>query len=187
MYKRQLEACRQRVGRPAAASAYVGGVAFNGAHGLASTRLAYPPFFYLNIRSLPDEHPHLLAGSIGAGQKNTRIDLETLLAWNPDYIFLDAAGRDLWQPEFEEKPLLRTLKAYRRRQVFVVLPFNWHTINYESLLCNTWFIGRTLYPEKFGDVAMQQKGEEIISMYLRPGVYARMQAFYGAFEGLPAR
>lgn len=160
-------------------TAYIGGIAFNGAQGITSTRVRYPPFYYLGIES-PADSVAAVQEAIGAGQKNTLLDAEQLLAWDPAYIFLDAAGRDIWRHELT-RPAFRALTARRTGQVFTVLPFNWHTINYENLLCNTWFIGKTLYPEAFADVSTEEKSREIIHRFYSADIFDEVRKTYHPF------
>ncbi len=160
-------------------TAYVGGIAFNGAQGITSTRVRYPPFYYLGIKS-PADSVAAVQEAIGAGQKNTLLDAGQLLAWDPAYIFLDAAGKDIWQHELT-RPAFRALAARREGRVFTVLPFNWHTINYENLLCNTWFIGKTLCPDAFADVGIDEKSREIIRYFYSADIFDEVRKTYHPF------
>jgi len=161
-------------------SAYIGGIAFNGVQGIASTRAQYPPFVYLGIDSPADALPHSIE-SIGMGQKNMLIDMEQLISWDTDYLFLDASGQPAWSEEIN-KPVLARLRAKKLQQTYVLLPFNWHTINYEHLLCNMWFVGKTVYPDTFSDVNVEQKCREIFTMFYGRDIYDEVKATYQPFE-----
>lgn len=161
-------------------SAYIGGIAFNGVQGIASTRAQYPPFLYLGIDSPADALPQSIE-SIGMGQKNMLIDMEQLISWDTDYLFLDASGQPAWSEEIN-KPVLARLRAKKRQQIYVLLPFNWHTINYEHLLCNMWFVGKTVYPDAFSDVDVEQKCREIFTMFYGRDIYDEVKAAYRPFE-----
>lgn len=158
---------------------YIGGIAFNGAQGIMSTRVRYPSFHYLGITS-PVDSINALQEAIGAGQKNTLLDAEQVLAWNPVYIFLDAAGKEIWQQELA-RPAFQALTASKKNQVFSVLPFNWHTINYEHLLCNTWFIGKTVYPELFTDVDIEKRSAAIIRYFYGADIFEEVKKTYRPF------
>lgn len=160
-------------------TAYIGGIAFNGAQGITSTRVRYPPFYYLGVES-PADRVTAVQDAIGAGQKNTLLDAEQLLTWDPAYIFLDAAGRDIWSHELA-RPAFGALTARRQGRVFTVLPFNWHTINYENLLCNTWFIGKTLYPDAFADVSIDEKSRETIRYFYGADIFDEVRKTYQPF------
>lgn len=161
-------------------SAYIGGIAFNGLQGITSTRAQYPPFVYLGIESPVDALPTGLE-SIGMGQKNMLIDKEQIISWDTDFLFLDAAGQPAWAEEIE-KPVLARLRAKKLQQTYVVLPFNWHTINYEHLLCNMWFVGKTVYPDAFADVDVEQKCREIFTLFYGRDIYDEVTATYQPFE-----
>jgi len=160
-------------------SAYLGGVAFNGAHGLASTRVRYPPFYYLGIRN-PADAVSAGYGGIGSGQKNMLLDVEQVLHWNTPYIFLDAAGKNIWQQELTQ-PVFQKLSAFKNGHIYTVLPFNWHTINFENLICNTWFIGKTLYPQAFNDIDIEEKARETLLFFYGIDIFTELKNTYQPF------
>lgn len=152
------------------ATVYVGGVAYNGSHGISSTVPAYPPFKTLPVRNVAESLLNI-TGYAGASHHNTMIDPEQLIEWDPDYIFLDASGEAIWQDEIRKPFLIRTLRAFRNAKAFRILPYIWFTINYENILCNAWFIGKTIYPEAFTDISIEMKCREIYEYILGSDVY----------------
>lgn len=164
----------------AAATAYVGGIAFNGAHGLRSSRVHYPPFLLAGIGSPVDGLPNSLQ-ELGDGQKNILIDPEQIVDWDTDFLFLDAAGRDWWEQELRQ-PAYRQLRALRQGRAFVLLPFNWHTINYEHVLCNAWFVAQVTNPRAFGEIDIEAKSREITTFFLGKDVYAAIDSTYRPFR-----
>jgi len=168
----------------AAATAYVGGIAFNGAHGLRSSRVHYPPFLLAGIGSPVDGLPNSLQ-ALGDGQKNILIDPEQIIDWDTDFLFLDAAGRDLWEQELRQ-PAYRQLRALRQGRAFVLLPFNWHTINYEHVLCNAWFVAQLTRPRAFGGIDIEAKSREITTFFLGKDVYAAIDSTYQPFRKIDA-
>lgn len=158
------------------ASAYIGGVAFNGAHGLASTRIRYPPFYYLGI-SNPADGITSSYEAIGAGQKNTLLDIEQVLQWNPPCIFLDVAGKSVWEKELA-RPVFHSLTALKEKHIYTVLPFNWHSINFENLLCNTWFIGKTIFPHAFSDIETGEKARQIMLFFYGVDIFPDLISTY---------
>jgi len=108
-----------------------------------------------------------------SNQDNAFIDVEQLLLWNPDYIFLDAAGENIWQQEIDMQLLKASLMAFKTGKVYTVLPYNWYTTNFENILCNTWFIGKTIYPESFQDIDFEVKCREIYDYILGRDVLGR--------------
>lgn len=161
-------------------SAYIGGIAYNGMQGLSSSRAQYPPFVYLSLKNPADELPASLE-SIGAGQKNRLVDKEQIIRWDPDWLFLDAAGKTIWTEELR-RPEFGALQALKQQKAYVVLPFNWHTINFENLLCNMWFVGKTVYPDAFSDVVVEQKSREIWQVFYGRDIHDEVQATYAPFQ-----
>jgi len=161
-------------------TAYVGGVAYNGAHGLNSTEPDYPPFSMLSVRNV----------AAGLGLRNREdapghevvfIDQEQIIEWDPDILFLDAAGRNIWEKELSARSVYSSLKAVREGNVYTMLPYNWNTTNYENLLCNAWYMGSLLMPEAFGDTDYTKKSREIFMEFYGKDIYDQAVEYYRPF------
>ena len=163
--------------------AYVGGVAYNGAHGLTSTEPDYPPFNILSLKNVAEE-PQQGNDRSEPGHVVIFIDQEQLIEWDPDVIFLDAAGRQIWQEEITPGIMSNSLSAFRNGEAFTVLPYNWNTTNYENILCNVWYIGSVLLPSAFGDVDVAEKCREIYSFFYGIDIYDKVYDYYRPFERL---
>ncbi|MCU0459032.1 MAG: ABC transporter substrate-binding protein [Bacteroidales bacterium] len=161
-------------------SAYVGGVAYNGAHGINSTEPDYPPFEILKIRN-PASGLGLRGGSDSPGHEVVFIDPEQLIEWDPDILFLDTAGRQIWEKELEAPSIYSRLMAVRSGQTYTVLPYNWNTTNYENLLCNMWYIGSILMPEAFGDINVEEKCREVFTQFYGTDIYDQAIGYYRPF------
>jgi len=164
-------------------TAYIGGVAFSGSHGITSTVPDYPPFKIASVANVAESMTEILDNA-GASQSNTVfiVDTEQLIKWNPEYIFLDAAGKVLWQNEIDRPVLSRTLNALQNLKAYTLLPYNWYSINYENLLCNAWFVGKTIHPEAFLDIDPEMKCREIYSFILGSDIYDDMKDMYNPFR-----
>jgi len=161
-------------------SAYIGGIAYFGSHGLTSTIPSYPPFNILSVQNAAKSLSEIKVLS-GESQHNTAVDMEQLIKWNPDYLFLDASGILIWKEEINKPVVEKTLMAVHDSKVFTVLPFNWYAVNYENLLCNTWFIGKTIYPETFRAISVEQKCREIYRFFLGTDIYDEITDLYHPF------
>jgi len=150
---------------------YIGGVAFNGAHGFLSTDPAYAPFMLLGATNVA-------AGSGAAGQ--VMIDKEKLIEWNPDVIFIDEASAALVETDLRD-PVLGSLDAVKAGRVYGVMPYNWYANNYDTVLADAYFIGKTLYPDQFADVDPAQKADEIYQELDGGPAYGGMQRIFGGF------
>lgn len=161
-------------------SVFVGGVAFKGPHGYQSTEPAYPPFAFVNA--------HNLACGKGMTAKelsHSDISKEKIVEWDPEYLFLDLATLQLGDEagglhELRHDPAYRTLTAVREGRVYGLLPYNWYTKNYGSILANAFFIGKQLYPDRFKDVDPAAKADEIYRFLVGKPVFKAMnEMFYG--------
>ena len=108
------------------------------------------------------------------------------MEWNPDYLFLDLSSLQLGDKagglfELRSDPAYRTLTAVKEGRVYGLLPYNWYTKNYGSILANAYFIGKVLYPERFADVDPAAKADEIYRFLVGKPVFKDMNAI---FDGL---
>ncbi len=152
-------------------SVYVGGIAFNGAHGFLSTEPAYAPLAMVNGNNV--------AGGAGTGGQ-IMIDKEKLLSWNPDVIFVDEASLFLVREDLKD-PIYQSLDAVRERRVYGVMPYNWYANNYDTVLADAYYVGKILYPEQFADIDPAKKADEIYTMLDGKPVYAEMKEIFGGF------
>ena len=100
------------------------------------------------------------------------VDKEQILLWNPDFVFVDAGSRLILDQDFEKnRNFYRLLKAASSGRVFSLLTYNSYNTNIELALLNAYFIGKSMYPDRFDDVSMEDKANEIMGTFLgiRPG------------------
>lgn len=168
------------------ASAYLGGVAFKGPHGFQSTEPNYPPFYFIGARNLAH------TGG-GKGMTNSEVAKEQILAWNPDYLFIDLSTLQLGKQmnglhELQTDPAYQTLSAVQGGRIYGVLPYNWYSQNFESILANAYFIGKILYPEQFRDIDPAVQADQIYDFVVGKPVFSQMNALFSnqAFTRLPA-
>ena len=158
---------------------YVGGIAYKGPHGLRSTEPGYPPFMFVNAANVAYE-----PSSPKKASQQVTIAKEQLLLWDPDVLFLDlstlqleGAASGLW--EIHNDPVFKTLRAVQEGRVYGVLPYNWYTKNFGSVLADAYFIGKVLYPEHFKDVDPVVKADEIYTFLVGAPVFGEMRASFG--------
>jgi len=139
-------------------SAYFGGISYKGAHGLTSTEGGYPPGRMVGARNLAD----------GLGRRgHFFVDREKILVWNPDFIFVDAGSRLILDQDFEKsRGFYRLLRASSSDRTLSLLPYNYYNTNIELALLNAYFIGKSLYPDRFEDISMEGKSREIMETFL---------------------
>lgn len=139
---------------------YVGGVSSAGAHGIISTEPAYPPFLWVHAKN----------AAAGMGAAHADIAKEALVDWDPEYIFIDVGTIQMESDgaigELKTDPALKGLSAAKNGKVYGVLPYNFYNTNYETVLANAYFVGKTLYPDRFADVDPTQKADEIFEFFI---------------------
>lgn len=144
-------------------SVYVAGVSFKGAHGFEGTEANYGPFALIHARNLADT-----TGQTGAFD----IDLEQVLAWDPDVIFLDYNGMDLIREDYEKNPdYYHSLTAVQEGRVYSQISFRSSASNLETALADAYYAACVLYPKQFGDIDPVQKAGEIFEMLLGSNPY----------------
>jgi len=166
---------------------FVGGIAYRGPHGFQSTEPGYPPFAFVNARNLA-------RGDGGSSQplSNSSIAKEKILVWDPDYLFLDLSTLQMgkqaggWH-ELRTDPAYRSLSAVQNGRVFGVLPYNWYSRNFGSILANTYFIGKRVYPEAFTDIDPVEEADRIYTFLVGAPVFGKMNAAFGrlVFQPVP--
>ena len=142
---------------------YVAGVSFKGAHGFEGTEANYGPFVLMGANNLADT-----TGQTGAFD----IDLEQVLAWDPDIIFLDFNGMDLIREDYANNPdYYNALTAVREGRVYSQISFRSFASNLDTALADAYFAACMIYPEQFKDVDPVVKAGEIFEMLLGANPY----------------
>ena len=153
---------------------YIGGIGHRGAHGIESTEVKFPPFTYINAKNVVDE-----LGKIG----HHFIDKEKLMQWDPDIIFIDEGGfRIIWQDYKKNKEFYYSFKAFRKNDIYGIMPFNFYTTNVGTALADAYYIGKVLYTDNFKDVEPEKKADEIYKFLVGRPVYNEMKKDFGGFR-----
>ena len=168
-------------------SCFVGGVAHRGPHGFQSTEPGYPPFNFVAARNLTFD-PSLKK----QGLQHSNIAKEKIVEWDPDVLFVDLSTLQLGADagalhELKTDPAYRSLTAVKTGKVYGLLPYNWYTHNFGSILANAYFIGTVLYPDRFADINPATKADEIFTFLVGKPVFHQMEAAFGslAFKPVP--
>ena len=150
--------------------AYVGGIGQKGAHGISSTEPSYPPFSFIGLINA--------AGKVGTD--HAMVSEEKVIQWDPDYLFVDAAGLSLVKQDLEE-PQFKSLSAVRQERVYRLLPYNYYTTNFGTLLADAYYIGKTVYPDAFSGVDPVESADDIYEFLVGEPVYSEMKKAFGGF------
>lgn len=144
---------------------YIGGIARAGPHGLQSTEPTYPPFLFTNALNVAYDDMDLSTAEVAR---------EKIIEWDPEIIFVDLSTL---QSEDENSALyqLQNDKSYQQLQavqsgnVYGMLPYNWYTQNFGSVLADSYFAGKLLYPDKFEDIDLEEKTTDIYTFLVCDG------------------
>lgn len=148
-------------------SVYVGGVSFKGIHGFEGTEAGYGPFSLIHAKNLADT-------TAQGGAFN--IDLEQVLQWDPDIIFVDFNGLDLIREDYSKNPdFYDSLTAVKEGRVYSQISFRSFASNLDTALADTYYAGSVIYPEQFQDVDPIEKVGEIFEMLLGVNPYADLK------------
>lgn len=174
-----LEQLTSEAAAPERKTCFVGGIAFKGAHGFLSTQPVYPPFAFINAQNIAGN------GSSGSGMSNTVFSKESLVAADPDIIFIDlstllmGSGTDGLHELMTDR-VYQGLTAVRERKVFGLMPYNWYTQNMGSILADAWYAASILYPDRFPGMNPAEKADEIYQFLLGRPVFDKIsQPFSG--------
>lgn len=131
---------------------FIGGIAFKGPHGFQSTEPAYPPFTFINAKNIAS-----IKDQTGKNFHHSNFSKEKILQADPDILFLDLSTLQMGEGhgglhELKNDPVYKGLTAVKTNKVYGVLPYNWYTQNFGSILADAWYIGKILYPGKFVDI-----------------------------------
>ena len=101
-----------------------------------------------------------------------------------DIIIMDAAAVKNIKPLYAETPdMFDTCKAWQNGEVYLEMAYNAYYTNYEIALINTWFIARTVYPDRFEDVDMTAKVNEVTQVFFGMNLADQIAAAPSSFGG----
>jgi iron complex transport system substrate-binding protein len=146
--------------------AYTGAVTFSGRHGFSGTYSNFGPFTVINAFNVADKPTE---------EGYYEADLEKIIVWDPDVIFLDPGNMNLVNEEYAANPnYFKSLRAVREGQVYTMPSFNNMSMNISYALMDAYYAGIVLFPEQFADVDIAKKSEEILTLFLGTNTYDTM-------------
>jgi iron complex transport system substrate-binding protein len=151
---------------------YIGGVSSAGAHGIISTEPAYPPFIWVHAKNI----------AAGTDTQHADVSKEVIVDGDPEFLFIDVGtiqmDNDGAIGELKTNTAYAGMKAIKDGNVYGVLPYNYYSVNYESVLADAYFVGKVLYPDRFADVDTKQKADEIYKKFVGKPAFDNINANY---------
>lgn len=175
--QRDLDARTRDIPDSQRPAVYVGGVSFKGHHGFEGTEAGYGPFTLIHANNLADT-----TGQTGAFS----IDLEQVLSWDPEIIFVDFNGMALIREDYEKNPdYYNALTALQEGRVYSQISFRSSASNLETALADAYYAACVMYPDQFRDVDPVAKAEEIFELLLGVNPYGDLKE--AGYEFCPIR
>jgi iron complex transport system substrate-binding protein len=161
-------------GRAAAASgsgtktAYAAGISFRGGHGFAGTEAQFPPFVETKVINIAD-----VSGQAGAFD----IDIEQILAAQPEYIFVETSNLSLVKDDYINNPAyFSSLNAVATGNTFSLVSYRFYGANIELAIANCYQVGAVVYPDAFSDIDPTKKLDQISTFFLGKPLSADLAA-----------
>jgi len=166
---------------------FVGGIAFRGPHGFQATEPGYPPFVFAGLRNLAHD-PKMEKTAL----RHSNIAKEKIVMWDPRFLFMDLSTLQMGNGsgalyELKTDPAYRGLTAVKNGRVYGLLPYNWYTQNFGSILANAYFLGKQFFPEQFTDIDPAAKADELYVFLVGKPVFKQMNRAFDnlAFKRMP--
>ena len=101
-----------------------------------------------------------------------------------DVIFIDAAAVKNIKPLYAENPaMFDSCKAWQNGEVYLEMAYNAYYTNYEIALINTWYIAKTVYPDRFEDIDIAAKTAEVTQVFFGMDLADQIFAAPASFGG----
>ncbi len=102
---------------------------------------------------------------------------------DPEILFLDLSTLQMGADhsglsELRTDPVYSALTAVEQGRVYGLLPYNWYTRNFGSVLADAWYIGTVLYPDRFKGIDPGKKADEIYSFLVGAKVFDQMNGLF---------
>jgi iron complex transport system substrate-binding protein len=146
---------------------YTGGVGFRGPHGFEGTHAKYPPFTAIHAKNVVDE-TGLDGGML--------IDLEKVVVWDPEVIFLNPNNMGLVNDDYKKNPRFYDgLQAVKNGKIFTQIAYNFNNTNIEIAIADSYYAGKILFPDQFSDIDPAVKSDEIFTLMLGQPYYRQLE------------
>ena len=108
----------------------------------------------------------------------------TALGADMDIMLMDAAAVKNIRPLYaEDSGIFDSCRAWQNGEVYLEMAYNAYYTNYEIALANAWFAGKCAYPDRFEDIDMTEKLNEITGAFLGMGIAEDIYRMPNSFGG----
>lgn len=147
-------------------SVYLGCQANYGLKSFESSTAGYNVFNAAGVRNYLDE--------LGLKGYQKSVNLEYLINKSPDKIILDAGGLGLFKTDYknqEKREIFNCIEAIKNKEVYIQMPYNSYYTNLEIAYCDAYNAGMISFPERYKDIDLKEKSNEITNMFLGTPFY----------------
>jgi iron complex transport system substrate-binding protein len=131
----------------------------------------------------PNYEPFFLAGVVNVAtpeqSSNWYFSHDVLLTQNPDAMFIDLSTLLLKDNAAAELLSEKNADLYSAMngRVYALLPYEWYETDYASELANAFFIGKTLYTERFSDINEIEMADYMYTMFYGVPLFDKMNVW----------
>jgi len=160
---------------------YVGAISYKGAQPFTTTQASFPPLQLLHTPTIADKYSNRTAERHNV----VFMDFEAILQEQPEIIFIDEGNLNIVKQDFDKDPgKYCRLTAFQNGKIYGVLPYNYYHTNIAVTLADAYYMGKVLYPNRFGDVNPELKADEVFQAFLGKPLYKQYEEAYGGFKNL---
>jgi iron complex transport system substrate-binding protein len=156
---------------------YVGAVSYKGGQPFTTTQASFPPLQLLYTPTIADKYSNKTGVYF--------MDFEAILKEQPEIVFIDEGNLNTVKQDFDKDPgKYCQLTAFQSRKLYGILPYNYYHTNIAVALADAYYMGKVLYPDRFGDVNPELKADEIFQAFLGRSLCKQYEEAYGGFKNL---
>ncbi len=140
------------------APVYFGAINYLDEHGWEGTYSNYAVAEVANVHNVAND-----VNSDGF----VEVTLDQIGEWDPEFMFLNSGNYDLLKSTYDDNPeFFKSLKAFKSGKLYTQPFYNYNGTNVEVALCEAYFVGSIVYPERFADVDLDARYTEIFQTLL---------------------
>ncbi len=129
---------------------------------------------------------NVISGTGASGTQPIEEEKFVAIGDDIDIMIIDSAAVKNIAPLYQEdSTILDSCRAWREGNTYLQMAYNAYYTNFELSLINAWYAAKTVYPDRFEDIDIKEKTDEITTVFLgKPladDIYA-CPASYGGYQ-----